>query len=99
MKRPAILLLLLCAAALPAAALAQGEADTQGLGGEILTTKWTLKQPGKKAPGHTVAAGPALPAPQRIKLPQPRQHRSQQRLPNNRTNAAPAIASVIRKKT
>jgi hypothetical protein len=98
MKRPAILLLLVCAAALPAAALAQVEA--QGQGGDMLTTKWSLKQPRKKAPAETTAAGPALPAPQRIKLPQPREHRSQQqRLPNNRTNAAPAIASIIRKKT
>ncbi len=98
MKRSAILLLL-CAAALPAAPLAQGAAEAQGQGSEMLTTKWSLKQPRKKAPAQAAVAGPALPAPQRIKLPQPRQHHSQQRLPNNRTNAAPAIASMIRKKT
>jgi hypothetical protein len=99
MKRPAILLLL-CAAALPAAALAQGAAEAQGQSGEMLTTKWSLKQPRKKAPAQTaIVAGPALPAPQRVKLPKPRQHQSQQRLPNNRTNAAPAIASIIRNKT
>jgi hypothetical protein len=97
MKRPAILLLL-CAAALPAAALAQGAAEAQGQSSEMLTTKWSLKQPRKKAPAQIVA-GPALPAPQRVKLPKPRQHQSQQRLPNNRTNAAPAIASIIRNKT
>jgi len=100
MKQPTFLLLLVCAAALPVAAFAQAEAEAQGQSGEMLTTKWSLKQPRKKAPGQTVAvAGPALPAPQRIKLPKPRQHHSQQRLPNNRTNAAPAIASIIRKKT
>jgi hypothetical protein len=98
MKRSAILLLL-CAAALPAAALAQGEAGAQGQSGEMLTTKWSLKQPRKKAPAQTAVAGPALPAPQRIKLPPPPRHHSQERLPNNRTNAAPAIASIIRNKT
>jgi hypothetical protein len=97
MKRSAILLLL-CAAALPAAAHAQAATEGQGQSGAMLTTKWSLKQPAKKAPGQTAVAGPALPAPQRIKLPQARQHHSQERLPNNRTNAAPVIASIIRNK-
>ncbi|MDB5699370.1 MAG: hypothetical protein JWN69_2174 [Alphaproteobacteria bacterium] len=96
MKRPAIILLLACAAALPMAAVAQSD------GGAMLTTKWSLKQPRKKAPGQSANAtvtGPAVPAPQRLKLPRVRQHHTRERLPDNRTNAAPAIASMIRKKT
>jgi hypothetical protein len=100
MKRPAILMLLVCAAALPAAALAQGESEAQSQSGAMLTTHWSLKQSRKKAPAQTAAvAGPAVPAPRSVKLPKPRQHQSRQRLPNNRTNAAPAIASIIRNKT
>jgi hypothetical protein len=94
MKRSAILLLLICAA-VPAAALAQVEADAQAQSGEMLTTNWSLKQPRKKA----AIAGPALPAPRRIKLPKPRKHQRQQRLPDNRTNVAPVIASMVRNKT
>ena len=52
MKRPAILLLLVCAAALPGAALAQAEteveAEAPGNSVEMLTTKWSLGQPRKK---------------------------------------------------
>ncbi|WP_332811710.1 hypothetical protein [Sphingomonas sp.] len=125
MKRSAILLLLVCAAALPAAAFAQAEvgveADTEASGEsvEMLTTKWSLnkprkkkavtmnqalhtanwriEQPRKKALQTASVAGPALPAARSVKLPrQKKKPKSQQRLPNNRTNAAKAIAKVIR---
>lgn len=121
MKRSAILLLLVCAAALPATALAQVEAEAEAPGeSAVLTTKWSLNQPRKKkpvtmnqalgaanwrkeqprakAPVQTAAvAGPALPAAQRTKLPrQKKKPKSQQRLPNNRTNAAKMITKVVR---
>ncbi len=111
MKRSAILLLLVGAAALPAAAFAQGNtqaeaAQSQGPGltegpgqsADLLTTKWSLKQPRKKAVAQTAAvAGPAVPPAPVVKYPKPKQHQSRQRLPNNRTNAAKTITQVIRK--
>lgn len=106
MKRSTILLLLASAAALPAAALAQGkaaaeapaQAEVAGQSVDMLTTKWTLKQPRKKAAAQTASvAGPAVPAPRVVKYPKAKQHKSRQRLPNNRTNASKTIAAVIRK--
>lgn len=135
MKRSAILLLLVCAAALPAAALAQAEAETEvGTEAEaeaeaeapdesvemittkwslnqprkkpvrvkraLLTAKWRIKQPRRKALQTASVAGPAMPAAQHIKLPrQKKKRKTQQRLPNNRTNAAKAITKVVRNKT
>lgn len=120
MKRSAILLLLVCAAALPAAALAQVEAEAEAPRErvEMLNTKWSLDKPRKKKavnmnqalrtakwrkrPPTKVlqtasVAGPAMPAAERIKLPrQKKKRKSQQRLPNNRTNAAKMITKVIR---
>jgi hypothetical protein len=112
MKRSAILLLLVCAAALPAAARAQdaaeatagyqtaapGQADGPGQSADMLTTKWSLKQPRKKADAQTASvAGPAVPPAPVVKYPKPKQRTSRQRLPNNRTNAAKTITQVIRK--
>lgn len=100
MKRSTILLLLVSAAALPAAALAQAEAEAvaPAQSADMLTTKWSLKQPRKKAVAQTASVtGPAVPAPRAVKYPKPKQHKSRQRLPNNRTNAARAITQVIRK--
>jgi hypothetical protein len=118
MKRSAILLLLVCAPALPAAAFAQGAAKAEApyqpevLGQaevpgqtagsaqseDILTTKWSLKQPRKKAVAQTAGvAGPAVPAPPVVRYPKPKQRTTRQRLPNNRTNVAKTITQVIRK--
>jgi hypothetical protein len=62
----------------------------------LRTAKWRKRPPAKVLQTASVA-GPAMPAAERVKLPrQKKKRKSQQRLPNNRTNAAKMITKVIR---
>ena len=104
MKATAAVILLL-ASALAAPAAAQTAAEP------MLKTKWSLDQPRKKAPAkqpmaapgqarqqQAKAQGPAVPAPQRVKVPKTRTAaRAAQAARNNRVNATPLAAAVLRK--
>jgi len=101
MKRAAFLILL-CAAAVPAAAVAQTADAPIGADDSLLTTKWTLKQPRKRVrPGQTAQAdvqGPKKPAPMRMRVPPPPPKpafRNGKPFYDNSNNAAGMVASII----
>ena len=102
MKAAAVILFLASALAAPAAA--------QSAAGPVLQTKWSLDQPRKKAPAkrpmpaqpqaqqQAEVQGPAVPAPQRVKVPRTRTAaRAAETARPKRVNAAPLAAAVIRK--